>query len=290
MTDMPATDDDRLCAYLDGELPEHEARAVEQQCADDPALAARLAALHDALVVLRDLDRVDPPAGYPQRLHARIARELSAASTSDAEVRARGRPPTGWAIGIAAAVLLAAVVSGAALRGLAVGGGAGEEAAEGGPAQEADTPAELQRQDEPAGVLDGGEGPAPDRRARVQAEPVILADEAAVRARYAGHPAVAAVLGATPGAGADSALPDGRLPTAGPSPGRDCLAAPGVSVGPPGVPVVAEPVTYRGAPRVAVVVVTAGADAVVLDRVEVRLLDPQTCAAVEVIPIPGPGE
>ncbi|MEJ6392475.1 hypothetical protein V8J82_04355 [Gymnodinialimonas sp. 2305UL16-5] len=71
MTTTDADDHDaRLVALLDGALPETEARALREEVADDPAMAARLAALDVDLDGLRDtmagiIASAPPPPGLP---------------------------------------------------------------------------------------------------------------------------------------------------------------------------------------------------------------------------------
>ena len=62
----------RLSAYLDGELTVAEARDVESALARDPELRAELEALREAIELLREQGIVEPPAGFAQRLSARL--------------------------------------------------------------------------------------------------------------------------------------------------------------------------------------------------------------------------
>ncbi len=84
-------DDDRLSAYLDGELDPAQAAELESRLAQDPALAAALDAVSDLLVALRGLDEVDPPSGYAERLRARSAKFDPAAFGQSREQPADGR-------------------------------------------------------------------------------------------------------------------------------------------------------------------------------------------------------
>lgn len=136
----PPDDEAAVSAYLAGDMDDAEARAFEQRLAAEAGLAARLDSLADALVALRGLDEFDTPAGYEDRLDARLAAERDAdevhgagASTPPApgdlaahrERRDRSRVWLG--LGTAAAVLaVGAVMGGAVLRGM--GGGGAEEA------------------------------------------------------------------------------------------------------------------------------------------------------------------
>lgn len=65
----------RLSAYLDGELSAAEAREVEAALAHDPALRRELDELRHAVEMLHDSGLVDPPAGFADRLAARLESE-----------------------------------------------------------------------------------------------------------------------------------------------------------------------------------------------------------------------
>ena len=65
----------RLSAYLDGELPAAEARDVEQALQRDPNLRRELEELREAVELLQDQGVVEPPAGFADRLSARLAAE-----------------------------------------------------------------------------------------------------------------------------------------------------------------------------------------------------------------------
>lgn len=65
----------RLSAYLDGELPPPEAREVETALDQSPALRAEYEALRGAVEALRVHGPVSAPAGFADRLDARLAGE-----------------------------------------------------------------------------------------------------------------------------------------------------------------------------------------------------------------------
>jgi anti-sigma factor RsiW len=298
----PVTDDELLSAYLDGELPDAEARRLEDRVYADPELRGRLLVMHDALVALRGLDLVEPPAGYEQRLWARLDHvRAGTAVTAAGAVRPLPTAPArrgrrGWTIVglVAAAVAAAAVVGGSVLEGLQTSGG-GEQAVEdaAAPAEESrqrqrmlqgEAAQEADRRDATIDGLGDGLGPEPPR-ARGGKQPV-LADEAALRNRYEGLPTATTLLG-QPRAAAGTAAAQAReriaaseLPAS-----LSCLATVAAATGADSVPVVAEPVIYRGVPGVAYVLVTAAPDAETLSRVEVRVVDPATCQLREVVPL-----
>ncbi|GDX78869.1 hypothetical protein LBMAG42_06800 [Deltaproteobacteria bacterium] len=65
----------RLSAYLDGELSAAEAREVEAALAQDPLLRRELDELRHAVEMLHDSGLVEPPAGFADRLAARLESE-----------------------------------------------------------------------------------------------------------------------------------------------------------------------------------------------------------------------
>lgn len=73
--------DARLVAFLDGALPEDQARALRAEIAEDPALQARLSALDVDLSGLRpDMDALVPDAPLPAVLARGSAVQLAAAA------------------------------------------------------------------------------------------------------------------------------------------------------------------------------------------------------------------
>lgn len=123
--DFDPTADDALSAYLASDLDEEQTAAVEARLADDPAAAARLDALADALVELGGPDDVAEPDGFAQRLDARLAAERAQLPVSLDERRARRSRSTSWWAGVgsvAAAVVAVAVVGGNSLLGTQMGG------------------------------------------------------------------------------------------------------------------------------------------------------------------------
>lgn len=71
----PLSDQEReeLVAYLDGELDEEQARAIEARIAMDPAYRAEMAALKQAWELLDYLPRAEPPANFTHRTLERLA-------------------------------------------------------------------------------------------------------------------------------------------------------------------------------------------------------------------------
>jgi len=65
----------RLSAYLDGDLPQDEARGVEAAMSRDPALRAEYEELRRAVDFLRTNGPVAAPEGFANRLHIRLAAE-----------------------------------------------------------------------------------------------------------------------------------------------------------------------------------------------------------------------
>lgn len=255
-------DDGRLSAYLDGELDPAEAAELEARLARDPALAAALDAVSDALVALRGLDEVDPPPGYATRLHARLAEARE--EPADGPPRRRR-----WlAVGSAAA---AAVLLG--LLGAGVLRDALPEAAK--------TPPGAALQLETAEGERGG--PVTRLEARSAGTVILdaetpLMDEAAVRAHLADLPEARRLLG----------TPVDQVPELADAARRTITAAPPLRSGvAPGACIDAveqaglvahvESVTYQHQPALAYVVASGSGDASRLDQVQVILVDPRTC-------------
>lgn len=174
----PQLDDERLSAYLAGELSDDEVIAFEEQLAADPDAAARLDRLANALVALGAVDDATPPEGFDERLRERIAAESTVDDLSQHRAQRAQRSNRWMGISAAAAVVvLGAVMATSVLDGMGGMGGRDEVAME-----SADT----------AGT-DAAAGPP--------SGPVILTDDprvagqAALRDRYADLPEVQALLG-----------------------------------------------------------------------------------------------
>lgn len=65
--------DERLSAYLDGELEADELIRLERELAEDPALRAELDALRESVDFLREAGPVDAPADFHSRVMARVS-------------------------------------------------------------------------------------------------------------------------------------------------------------------------------------------------------------------------
>lgn len=174
----PELDDERLSAYLAGELPDDEVIAFEEQLAADPDAAARLDTLATALVALGAVDDAKPPEGFDERLRERIAAESTVGDLSQHRAQRARRSNRWMAISAAAAVVvLGAVMATSVLDGM---GGMGDRS------QVAMESADTAGTDPAAGPPSG---------------PVILTDDsrvagqAALRDRYADLPEVQALLG-----------------------------------------------------------------------------------------------
>lgn len=312
-----ARDDEALSAYLAGEFDAAEAAAFEQRLADEPALARQLDALAGALVGLHGADAADVPEGFEQRLEQRLAAERREQPADLAAHRARrDRSRTWLAVGTAAAVLAATAVMAGNL--LPRGDGAG-----------VDTVA-MEESAGRAGVSAGGEemtaadedtaaaGAAPVPGPVVIDEQAVVADEQALRQRYAdveeaehllGVPlaearplarSFAEQLGAQMSASRlspESSATDGAATeraagqhedvgataggAAGQSPSGDpCLSTITAGAQAPLVPVRVETLRYDGTEAIAYVLVTAQPGSDVLDRTEVWVVAPEDCATL----------
>ena len=97
----PLSEKDRadLVAYLDGELPESESRALETRLSLDPEARAEAVALRKTWELLDYLPRPEPSPHFTHRTLERVSAQIPLT---------RGRWPA-WAIGVgwAAALLLA---------------------------------------------------------------------------------------------------------------------------------------------------------------------------------------
>ena len=126
---MSGHEGERLCAYLDGELPPGERAEVEAHLAACPACSALLADMTAVDAAAVSLPAA-APKGYFDAFPSRVVARLGAVSKSPA--RARRLPAWTWA---AAAALLLAVVAPLTLRQPAPGpANAADAAAPAGPA------------------------------------------------------------------------------------------------------------------------------------------------------------
>lgn len=135
MTDNDMTDDERLSAWLDGELPHDEAKRFEQRLAAEPALARRLERLREAdrkaQQAFHAIDGAPMPQGVLDLLQDDDADRLQ--QSPDASPKAQVvelRPRTArffqMPVAIAASV---ALVAGFLVRGLVAPQGVGDDAA-----------------------------------------------------------------------------------------------------------------------------------------------------------------
>lgn len=101
---MSGHESERLCAYLDGELPPGERTEVETHLAACPACTALLADMTAVDAAAASLP-AEAPEGYFDAFPSRVAARLGAASRT----RARTRRLPAWTWAAAAALLLALV-------------------------------------------------------------------------------------------------------------------------------------------------------------------------------------
>ncbi len=121
-----AFDDETLMAFADGVLDDEASAAIEAAIASDPNLAARVAALAEARVAVRDLHAPLADLPVPPELAARIRAMAAAAEPPRGEVvslagRRRDQRRGGWAWPALIAASLAALLAGPAGYLLAVG-------------------------------------------------------------------------------------------------------------------------------------------------------------------------
>ncbi len=105
MTQEPRlSDDDRaeLIAYLDGELDEAAARAMEARLGRDAAARAEADALRRAWDLLDFLPHAEPSPSFTHRTLERVTARHAAAATGMSR-RRRWGAAAGWAAGLAAA-------------------------------------------------------------------------------------------------------------------------------------------------------------------------------------------
>ncbi len=103
-----------LVAYLDGELPEEEARKVEARISQDPTVRAEVEAMKRTWELLDYLPRAEPSPNFTHRTVSLVTGEHRAALVAR-QRRRRWAFAAGWA----AAVLLAAAGGYAAVTYLA---------------------------------------------------------------------------------------------------------------------------------------------------------------------------
>jgi anti-sigma factor RsiW len=264
--------EDRLSAYLDGELDPALAAELEARLAQDPDLAGALDAVSDVLVTLRGLDEVDPPAGYTERLRARLA-EARQVPTEVAALADRSPRRRTWrGLGVAAAAALLGLVGGAVIRGGILRGPAPE-------LSQAPFEAEIKRE-----LAEDAGGPTVRLPALSTAPTSIvdaetpLANEAAVRAHLAELPEAKALLGTSVDQVPELADATRRAITAAPL--FRSGAAPAAcldTIEQVGLVAHVESVLYQQKPALAYVVASASDGARTLDQVQVILVDPGTC-------------
>lgn len=187
---LDPADAEALSAYLSGEMSPDDAAAFEARLGAEPALAAAADALADALTVLSGADEATPPEGFEQRLAQRLDEERTYAPGDLAAHRERrnSRSRMWLGIGTAAAVLAAgALMSATVLRGMSGQGGAADTAAIEG--------AEFDAQPETESGEEMAAGSAPVDGPVILDEQAVVADEDALRRRYADLPEAADVLG-----------------------------------------------------------------------------------------------
>jgi hypothetical protein len=296
---MPREDHELLSAYLAGELDDAAAAAFEARLTAEPALAARLEALHDALVRLQGLDDVAPPDGFGARLRERLAAEAdvpAAAATERAagavvdigveRTRRRGLPwaPLGAvAAGVATLAVIVAVVG---PPGAMEDAAAPDEAAEAPAADATDDEAVMEFSDDadletlavPRAQTDS---PAEAFAPLILDSEVVLADEATARERYTGLDEAQSLLG-MPRAEAEDRAASARFAVqrsasfaSGVRPDQ-CLDVVSAAADGPVVVARVESAFYEGVDALVYLAVTASAGS--LDRVEVWVIDPDTCA------------
>lgn len=311
------TDDPLLSAWLADDLDDDEVAALEARLAADPVLARRLDQVAGTVAGLRRLDEVEPPSGLQDRVRTRITRER-AAGDEVASLDAARQRRRGWAgrmskpLSAVAAVALLAVVGTSAV---AVLGGGGDSATSQDSSAELAEEAAGDREVSGLASRAAGpvvlEGPLPDGPAATASggadDAAQEQEQAASEEEGGGGSEVVPEAGGAPAA----APPEGQglltVPEITDVRGLDLqaaaaradeyraaiTAAPPFSTGTrpdacldvvtadatgPLVPVRVQATTAGGAPALAHVLVGASAGSPVLDRVEVWITDPATCA------------
>jgi hypothetical protein len=294
---MPPEPDDGelLAAYLAGDLDQAATAALEQRLAREPALQAQLDATHEVILALRSVDAVETPGGFEERLHARLAQEQAPALGHPpvADLDARRAARRRWTVvsSAAAGVVVLAVLGLGVLGGLGGTGAdmAGEDQAMAPATDDAAPELEAATQAEGSGRSADEESGDADTAESTPLAPVVLDDqvpldgEAAVQQRYAEVPEVLGLLG-TPAAQAEElatrfqvAVQRAESFSDGTSPAR-CLDVVTTAAEGPLVPALVETVAFDGEPAIAYTVVGARAGSAVLDRVEVWIVQADTCA------------
>lgn len=103
---------ERLSAYLDGELEADEATRLEQELADDASLREEYEALRSAVELVREQGPVDAPADFHAKLMARVSLLEAPPLTLWQRLRelVRGVPLEGLAVALAAAMVVIILV------------------------------------------------------------------------------------------------------------------------------------------------------------------------------------
>jgi len=117
-----------LAAYLDADTDDLTSARLERLLQQDPRAAARLDALARTRARLQRLDEVAPPEGFRERLDARLAAERTPSQVTQSQRTPSARATQRWfaPFAAAAALVLVAVIGGAALLGQS---GSGEDSA-----------------------------------------------------------------------------------------------------------------------------------------------------------------
>ncbi|MPZ86743.1 MAG: hypothetical protein GEU81_01485 [Nitriliruptorales bacterium] len=320
----PPDDGELLSAWLAGDLDDAEVERVERRLVAEPQLAKQLDATVDLLVALGRLDQVDPPPEYSRRLRARLETErrapphparvpLGLAGSARVPLQAirehlPRRPFPRWPAVAAVAMVLSVVVALPLLRPSSPTFDAAQQ--EAGVA--ADDAAPLARppaaaEGPPPVVIEDPEADGPRSLAQDSAESAAgdeaaeadQADEAStddLRERFTKVPEAIELLDRPLGEATTTAAAYAAAIDASPafSTGAEpaaCLDAVTGGV-PESVPVRVEAFSYQDRPALAYVVVTASEGAVALDRIEVWVMDPDTCdleAVVAAWPGTAPG-
>src|SRR5689334_4940913 len=111
MAREPASTNEDLSAWLDGELDPAAAAELEAELARDPALRAELDSLETVVRLLRDEGPSQAPLGFHHRVMARVEQENPPQTSWWAWLRRPfGLPLEGWALVLAAAVALLLVL------------------------------------------------------------------------------------------------------------------------------------------------------------------------------------
>lgn len=311
--------DDRIGAWLDGELPGDEAEAFTARLADDVDLARRVEAVRAVRERLAGAAQAGVPAGFAQRVGAAVAAEAvpaddgaDGAASLDAARRRRQQRRRRVAVGSVAAALVAMAVIVPTLEERLVPSGssdhaevAGDQAASGGADPGSGDAAETDEDSQPsrlegAGQPEAGPGsPAGDTGAELSQQarssasdaPVIVrrrraaSRPAALVAHFSDVPPAQGLLG-TSSAGATrlARRSAARLREAEPldeaTPAAACAAEVAADVPGPAVFARVQPVRLDGAPLLAHVVVT-GPPGRALSRVVLHVRDPAAgCGAV----------